>query len=64
MPKSEPSTREKIKVHVYLHRDTLEEIQAIFPKVALSEIVRQALDRVLEKAKLKQKEILEGNSDA
>lgn len=64
MTKSAPSTREKIKVHVYLHKDTLEEIQAIFPRTPLSEIVRHALDRTLEKAKLKQQEILEGNSDA
>lgn len=64
MPKSEPSTRPKIKVHVYLNADALEEIQAMFPKVSLSEIVRHSLDRLIEKAKTKQQEILGDIKDA
>lgn len=63
MPKQSKDSRAKIKVHVYLNSDALEEIQSLFPKLSLSEIVRHALDRLIEKAKEKQKEILTKEPD-
>lgn len=61
MPKSAKSSEEKTprgKYHVYLNPESVEEIQRLFPRTSLSEVMRHALDRVIEKARAKHAENL------
>lgn len=50
-PENVSNKRPTRKVHVYIYEDQIETLLGLWPRVNVSEIVRQSLDRLIEKAK-------------